>query len=190
MGFWVTELVREFALLLLVVLLAGCFVPAKYSGFRPSGPGTLAGGYCVTGVKDKLRITAPHGVDIFARASNDDPDFPISLTVYLIIPAAVSVQVLSPEVRIRSSEWVKTLSLAIEEVTAAGPRHYQPSDVLPGSSKESMGMFSLWFRPAGFPAAHRFTVDLPAINIDGEQFLAGPVTFEAYSEWGMYTCAQ
>jgi hypothetical protein len=51
-------------------------------------------------------------------------------------------------------------------------------------------MFSLWFRPAGLPAARRFTVSLPALNIHGEEFQIGPVTFEAYSEWGVYTCAQ
>lgn len=181
---------RQIAVLLLCGSLPGCYIPFKFSGFRPGGPGVLVESYCVAGVRDRLRIDAPHGAVIFLRAAKNGTGAPASLDIYLEVPDGVSLRLLAPEVGLDSPEWSEPRSLAISEITAPGPRHYPPLAALPGSSEESMGRFSLWLPPGGMPAVSHFNVTLPAMSINGERFQAGTVAFDAYSEWGTYTCVQ
>ena len=47
---------------------------------------------------------------------------------------------------------------------------------------------TLW--ETGIPVVRSFTVKLPAMSVNNESFEVASVAFEAYSEWGMYTCAQ
>jgi hypothetical protein len=61
-----------------------------------------------------------------------------------------------------------------------------------------MGWFSLWFERVapgalartGLLAPSRFTLSMPTVEIDGEPFDIGPVMFEPFEEWGVYTCVQ
>lgn len=185
------------AVLALSLSLAGC-IPAKFSGYKPIGNGSLAGGYCVAGIKDRLRVHAPSGVEVLLYAEENEKSNTILLGVDLIIPEGVSVQLLSSVLVLQSPEWAQSRTLAIHRITAAGPRVYEPSAVLPGSSQESMGAFTLWFLPGekgtlwetGVHKVLTFTLSLPALSINGRQFQVNTVAFEAYREWGMYTCVQ
>ena len=170
--------------------MEGCFFPARFSGYRPTGAGQLVGGYCIAGIRDKLRVDAPDGVTIFLRAANDDPESAVGLTLYLVIPDGVSLQFLSREVTVQSPEWSGPRALTVYSITAGGPAYYEPAAVLTGSPNDAVDTFDLWLRPAGFPAASHFTVTVPAMQINGRTFEIGPVNFEAYSEWGAFTCAQ
>ncbi len=176
--------------MVLGALVAACFLPLKFSGYRPSGPGSLVESYCVAGVRDRLRLDAPRGAAIFLRASDGGREAAVNLDVYLEVPAGVSLRLLSPDVHVQSPEWSEPRLLAIGEITAPGPRHYAVGDVLPGSSTESLGRFSLRFRPNDMPHVNRFALSLPAMSINDEPFQAATVMFEAYREWGTYTCVQ
>lgn len=184
-------------LLALAASLAGC-IPAKFSGYRPTGPGSREGGYCVAGIRDRLRVPAIHGVEILLHAEEDGHDHTILLEVTLVVPDAAIVQLGSTEVLVRSPDWAQAPPLVIQRITGGASREHGPLAVLTGSSQDSMGTFTLWFLPGdtgtlwrtGMPAARSFAVSLPAMTVDGVPFQADVVTFEAYSEWGVYTCAQ
>lgn len=185
------------ALLALAVSLAGC-IPAKFSGYRPTGPGAREAGYCVAGIRDRLRVPAVHGVEVLLRAEEDARDHTILLEVMLVVPGSASLQLDSTEVRLSSPEWPEPRPLAIRRITGGAAREQDPLAVLAGSSRDSPGTFTLWFVPGdedtlwrtGIPAARTFAVSLPPMVIDGEPFRPDAVTFEAYSKWGVYTCAQ
>lgn len=179
------------------VLAAGC-MPMKISGYRPSGPGTLVGSHCLGGIEDRLRIAAPHGVAIFLRATPVEPEQVVSLDVYLTVPAGTTARWSSTRLLVRQADAPMVQELVVTRITAPGPRELTPLAELPGSSDESMGSYSLWLSPgsaglherSGMPATPGFTVELPALMIDGTQFQPAPIRFQAYREWGVVYCVQ
>jgi len=73
-----------------------------------------------------------------------------------------------------------------------------PTAILPGSSRDSMGAFSLWFQEGekgtlhqtGIPKARTFVLTMPPLQINGKTYRMENVSFEAYAAWGVYTCVQ
>ena len=184
-------------MLAVAALLGGC-VPWKLSGYRPTGSGVLESGYCVAGIKDRMRFSAPRGVDILLRAAEDTQNQTILLEVSLIVPDGVTAQFLSADLVLRSPEWPQSRALSIHRITGGLARVHEPAAVLPGSANASTGTFTLWFMrgdvgslwQTGLPLARSFTLSLPPLSIDGHQFDVEKVAFESYREWGMFTCAQ
>jgi len=178
-------------------LVGGC-VPWKLSGYRPTGSGALESGYCVAGIKDRMRFSAPRGVNILLHAAQDTQNQTILLEVSLVVPDGVTARFLSSDLVLRSPEWTQSRALAIHRITGGVARVHEPSAMLSGSANASTGTFTLWFMrgevgtlwQTGLPMARGFTVSLPPLSIDGHQFDMEEVAFESYREWGMFTCAQ
>ena len=186
------------ALLTFFVTLAAACVPWRFSGYLPHGVGVLESGYCVAGIRDRLRIHAPLGVDVLLRASTDDQTQTILLDLSLVFPEGVSVKLLSSELVLSSAEWPEPRTLAVRMITGGAARVHEPLAVLHGSSDESESGFTLWFVPGekgslwrtGIRVARDFTAKIPALDINGTSFEVPPVHFETYRRWGVYTCAQ
>ena len=178
-------------------LLAGC-VPWQFSGYRPNGSGALESGYCVAGIRDRMRFNALRGVDILVYAAKDNQNQTILLEVSLVVPDGVTARFLSSDLVLRSPEWPQSRALSIYRITGGMARVHEPSAVLPGSANASTGTFTLWFMrgevgtlwQTGLPLVRSFTVSLPPMTIDGRQFDLEEVAFRSYREWGMFTCAQ
>jgi hypothetical protein len=180
-------------------------VPATFSGYRPAGAGDLESVYCVGGIRDALRIEAPAGVSIFLRADSvtlregDEPGGRVIwLEARVTVPDGVKVRLTSPILQVESPEWPGPRQLEVARILAPGPREYGATATLTGTSRDLGGWFSLeislpgigTLSRSGIPAPKQFTLRMPAIEIGGEPFDVGPVRFDAYEEWGVYTCVQ
>lgn len=181
--------------------MAGC-IPAQFSGYTPTGPGTVERRYCAgPGIKDALRIEAESGVRIDLRAGQNRRDNTITLSIRFTVPEAVVVQLRSSELQLRSPNWPQPRVLRIDRVLGSGPKpgpnYYAPTDRLPGGST-SPGIFGLWFLKGdkgnafqtGLPIVSAFTLVLPPLTIDGETYQFAPIDFEAYEKVSIYTCVQ
>ncbi len=189
--------VRRFAVLMSCLAAIGC-LPMRISGYRPAGPGILESTQCLGGIEDRLRIAAPHGIAIYLRATLDEPEQVVSLDVYLTVPAGTTARWSSDRLLVRQAEPPLTREIMITKITAPGPRELAPLAELAGSADESSASYSLWLTPAGagtharsgLAATPQFTVELPALTVEGERFEPGPITFQSYREWGVVTCVQ
>ncbi len=187
---------QKFLVAAAALTLAGC-VPMKFSGYRASGDGSPEGGYCVAWIKDRLRVHAPSGVDLLLYTMEHGYSDAVVLNVDLTVPEGVAAQWESPKLLLRSPEWPRPRSWVIERIRA-GRSYLDPAAVLTGSSRRSMGTYSLAFVSTDegtlaeprIPRVRSFTVALPILRINGRAFQAGPVAFEAYRDWGMFTCVQ
>ncbi len=188
---------RSALIIICITFLQSC-VPSKFSGYLPSGPGVLESGYCVSGIKDTLHVNAYDGVEIFINAGDESYDKTLTLSIYLHIPEGVVAQFLSSEVMLSSPEWTQPRTLPIYRITAPGPREYLPMDMLPGSSKESMGHFLLWYIKGnkgtlfqtGINKVEKFTLLMPPLSINGIEYRLDTISFESFNRWGVYTCVQ
>jgi hypothetical protein len=176
------------------MLLQGCIVPVRFSGYIPSGPGNAEGGYCVSGIKDTLRVKADAGVEITVRAGVNKQNETIMLDVDLVVPEGTTMQLLSPDLLLESPEWTEARVLRVYEITAPGPRDFSAMSELPGAA-ESMGYFSFWFKKSqsgvtSVPKVTTFKLQLPPLRINGKTVRIAPIIFEAYSKLGVYTCVQ
>lgn len=170
----------------------------RISGYRPAGPGNLESPRCLGGIEDRLRIDGPRGVAIYLRAALVEPEEVVSLDVYLTVPAGTTARWSSDRLLVRQADAPTAQEVVVTKITAPGPRELAPLDDLPGSADASSGSYSLWLSPAGaglherggFAASPRFTVELPALAVDGESFQPSPVDFRAYREWGVVYCVQ
>jgi hypothetical protein len=177
--------------------VSGC-IPAHVSGYEPSGPGKRESGYCIAGIRDKLLVEAPGGVGVHWWASRDEVSDRIMLDVYLTVPAGVTVRLRSPDVVLHSEAWSRPEVLAIEAISAPGPRTFEPDAALVGSDEPSMGDYSLrFFTPGkgmwaqtGIRAVPEFSASLPPLEINGQAWESAPVSFTESSRWGFYTCVQ
>lgn len=193
---------------LLLPLLAGC-VPMKFSVYRVSGPGRVESGYCVAGLDDVLRIRAPRDVEIVVSAGRYAAGQPTQLSVRFYVPVAVSLRLTEPEVILESPEWPEVTRLVVSAIigpggdSRSGTEQHGPTEEFTGvTEKKFPGTVfireaHLWFEPdknlplrAVVPPAARFTAALPPMEISGERFEAGPVTFIADSQWGIFSCLQ
>jgi hypothetical protein len=185
-------------------VVGGC-IPAKFSGYRPAGAGALESVYCVGRIRDALRIEAPAGVSIFLRADSvtlleggTPGGREIGLEARVTVPDGVKVRLTSPILQVESPEWPGPRQLEVARILAPGPREYGATATLTGTSRDLGGWFSLeiglpgigTLSRSGIPAPKQFTLRMPAIEIGGEPFDVGPVRFDAYEEWGVYTCVQ
>ncbi len=181
----------------LVLATAGC-IPARFSGYEPSGPGKRESGYCITGIQDNLRVEAPGGVGVHWWASRDDVTDSIMLDIYLTVPAGTTVRLRSPDIELRSDGWPKPQVLPIKTISAPGPRTFTPDAALVGSDESSMGNYSFHFfqtmkgtlAQTGIPAVPGFSASLPPLEINGQLWESAPVNFKEYTRWGVYTCVQ
>lgn len=185
------------ALIALASVLAGC-IPAKFQGYRPSGAGAREGAYCVAGVRDRLRVPALQGAALLLHAEEDPRDHTILLEVSLVVPDGVTAGLVSAEVTLASAAWNGPRRLAVTRITGGPAREQEPLAALTGSGQDSLGTYTLWFAPGGtgtlwrtgIPAPPAFEVTPPPVVIGDESFQAEPVAFEAYTDWGVFTCAQ
>lgn len=179
-------------------LIASSCIPLRFSGYEPSGPGTLEPGYCIAWIRDNLRIDGPHSVSIRLRAYPYQTEGTLLLSIDVTVPADVSASFVSPYVTLDSPQWEGSKTLTIEAITTGGPRSVGPTDVLRSAAVGSSETFGVWFRPVGkgaldwtgLPLVDTFTLKLPAMQINGDAFQVEPVTFRAYRKWGMYYCVQ
>lgn len=196
---------RQLSLLVLSILfllvLASC-IPAKFSGYVPSGPGTLERRYCAgPGIRDVLRIEPASGVRIEVKAGQNRSNNTIELEVSLTIPETVTLQLLEPQFLLESQEWAEPRSLLIDRIMGSGPRPgpnlYGPTDKLAGPLG-SPGLFGVWFLKGdkgtlfqtGVPKVNSFTLRFPSLNINGQIYRIDPIKFEAYEKLSIYTCVQ
>lgn len=194
----VTRPVAAVASIIAMALMATGCMPSKFSGYEPSGPGIREDGYCVAGVRDNLRVEAPHGVQVHWRASRDQAADAILLDVNVSVPDGVIVQLRSPDLVLSSEEWARPQLLPIAEISAPGPRNLAPDAQLAGSADASRGNYHFWYFPVGrgmtsktgIPAVSAFSVQLPPLLINGDAWESAPVAFREFTRWGVYTCAQ
>ena len=185
---------------LIATLLTGC-VPAKFSGYLPSGPGTAETGYCIASIKDVLRIPVDSGVTFIIRAGENPRNQTITLSIVVNVPQGVTVQLLTPTILLQSEEWPQTRSLHIDRITGSGPKYgpgfYAPTEKLTGTA-DSRPHFVLWFLKGekgtlfetGIPKVGSFSMQLPPLHINDKIYRVETVKFVAYSKWSVYLCAQ
>lgn len=191
------SLVRMLVVACAGLAMTGCF-PMRFSGYRPTGPGELEGGYCIAGIRDWLNMPAPGGVEIHMRATALEPEHVVVLTTYLIVPNGRAVRLLADTLAVTTADTGHAEQFPITRITAGGPIELEALATMTGSPNEARNYFSILLTPRGpgsdfrspIVAVPRFTVQLPAMMIDGEEFQPGPVAFETYREWGMYYCVQ
>jgi len=182
------------------MFLQSC-VPAKFTGYIPTGPGTAEKGYCVAGIKDNLRVRTGSGVDIVIWGNDNERNRTIALKVDIIVPEAVTVQLVAPDFVLRSSEWPQQHVLVVDRIIGPGPRSepktYGPTEKLVGVGG-SGSHFLPWFLKGEkgtlyqtmIPKVKSFTLQPPPLSINGQTYRIDPITFEAYEKLSVYTCVQ
>jgi len=191
------RLFRRMLVAALALTACGC-IPWRFSGYEPSGPGQREPGFCVAGIHTRLKQEALHGVGVHWQADRDDGADTVLLHVYLTVPAGVVVRLQSADLVFRGESWPEPRHLTVQAITAPGPDSLPVGAELIGPADPARGQFDLWFFPeragsfmwTGIPAAPEFSIALPLLTIDGEAWQAPPVTFKAFSRWGIYTCVQ
>lgn len=191
------SLVRMLVVACAGLAMTGCF-PMRFSGYRPTGPGELEGGYCIAGIRDWLNMQAPGGVEIHMRATALESKQVVVLDTYLVVPNGRTVRLLADTLAVTHADTGHAEQFPITRITAGGPIELEALATMAGLTSRSETLYSLWLTPRGpgsdfrspIVAVPRFTVQLPAMMIDGEEFQPGPVAFETYREWGMYYCVQ
>jgi len=188
----------------LVVSVSACF-PARFSGFRPAGPGTLESSHCTAGTRDVLRLDAPSGVVLFFWAGvvtlKDDGTAigkALEPDVRMTVPTRITVRLTSPVIRVASPEWSTPREFEVVEINDGGPRRFGATDALPVSPAGSARDFYLEMdlpglgrgSRYGMSAPRRFTLLMPPLEINAEAYEVPPVSFESYTAWGIYTCVQ
>lgn len=183
--------------------LCGC-VPTKFTGYEPTGAGTSEPSYCIAGIRDTFRVDAPAGVRVNLRADrvalrsgSESAGRVVELDGWITVPKGVTARLTAPTLRLESPEWPRSRELEVHGISAGGPAFFGATDRLTGS-RDAPEMFSLQvglpgvgqLSQSGIAAPERFTLHLPPIEIDGRPFDVGPVTFQAYEKWGVYTCVQ
>lgn len=183
--------------------LSAC-VPTKFTGYEPTGAGTAEPGYCVAGIRDTFRVDAPAGVRVNLRANlvslrreSESVDRVVELDGWITVPKGVTVRLTAPTLRLESPAWPRPRDLEVHGISAGGPAFFGATDRLTGS-RDAPEKFSLQvglpglgqLSQSGIAAPERFTLHLPPIEIDGRPFDVGPVTFQAYEKWGVFTCVQ
>jgi hypothetical protein len=191
-------------LILTVLLLQSC-VPAKFSGYMPTGPGELEAGYCVAGINDRLLVIANDGVIITLRAGESLKDGTINLDITLWVPAGVIVQFGAPDFVISSQEWLQPKNLTLYEITSLRTKYLPPTAALQGGqitkrlmadgSSQYYSAFIPKFKQGtlgatDLPKVNMFELQFPELRINTKKYLMRPVKFTAYTKWGAYTCAQ
>src|SRR4030067_905428 len=166
----------------LALLLQGC-VPMRFTGYQPSGLGSVEGRYCVAGIKDVYRTEAVAGVQILTRAGQNSLNDTIKLHIELIVPEGTTVQLLSLEFVARSPEWAEPQILPVREIgTYVATKELQ----IHGGSGD-MGYFNLKFIPrrlseTPLPKVDIFTLQFPPLRINDQVFQPESISFHAYKE--------
>jgi hypothetical protein len=180
----------------LAALGAGC-VPAQLEGYRPSGRGSLDDDFCIAGIRDRLRMRAPQGVELSLGTVRHGYRPGALLNVDFTVPGGVTLQWDSARVTLASPEWSRPRGWMIDRIVAGASTHAATA-VLAGAGGPRGRAYRLTFYATDtgtigeplIPPVREFTLTLPALAVDGVRFDPGPVHFEAYREWGFYTCAQ
>lgn len=185
------------AIAALALAICGC-IPARFSGYEPSGPGQREPEICAAGIHTRLLQEALHGVGVHWQADRDSDSNSVLLYVYLTVPKGVVVRFQDADLVFRSESWPEARHLTIRTITTPGPRYLQADADLVGPDDPAWGHFSLWFFPEArgsfmgtdIPAVAEFSITLPLLTINGEAWQAAPVDFREFSRWGVYTCVQ
>ncbi len=178
---------RGFLLLAVVAIQTACVgwpSPVSDSGLLPH----QAGGYC-TGWSNAKGIKAPHGVSLVARPMKDKLNGTILLYVNILVPSGITIRTVNPELILTSPEWPEPRRLRIDHFTGRGGSHFPPDSALRGFADPNLPpeVLTAWYFPdndTGLPSTHlaqvaEFTLQLPALEINGERFQPGPITFRA-----------
>jgi hypothetical protein len=176
-------------------LLAGCVgwpSAAEKSGL----PETQVGGYCTSRLTDVRDIETPEGVVINVRPAKDKLNLTILLTVGILVPQGVSVRLDPPELVLRSPAWADDKRLAVHHFSARGDATYPADAALEGITRVPPSSYTAWYFPAretelpqtGIPQVKEFTVELPALEINGRDFRPAPITFRSYTKLGLSQC--
>jgi hypothetical protein len=174
----------------LTLAFHGC-VPVRFSGYHPSGSGTVESGFCIAGIKDFHRAQVDAGVQILTRASQNTLDNTIQLRIELVVPAGVTVELLPLELVGRSPQWKDPQILRVREI---GPYVATENFQIRGAAGD-LGYFRLGFVPrrpgqTTLPNVETFSLQFPALRVDGRMYHIDDIEFRAYKEWGMPTCIQ
>jgi len=178
---------RGFLLLAVVAIQAACVgwpSPVSDSGLLPH----QVGGYC-TSWSNAKGIKAPHGVSLVARPMKDKLNGTLLLYVNILVPTAVTVRTEKPEIVLTSPTWPEPRRLRINHFTGRGGSRFPPESALQGFTDPDLPpeVVTLWylphadteFPPTGLPQVPEFTLQLPTLEINGERFQPGPITFRA-----------
>jgi hypothetical protein len=201
--FGTTSAQREFrlagsaCLVIAMTLLAGCF-PQHFAGYRPIGNGELEGGYCIAGIKDALRTSAPGGLQIITRALLAPRERELEISVDVVIPSGVRMRFLADHIVITSNNATESAHLRITRITRSGPTELQPLDALDGLPDKTPTLYSVWVQPVSESAlkptplspSPGFSISLPAMLINAQPYQPDAIAFEPYREWGIYYCIQ
>jgi len=169
--------------LILTGALAGC-LPVRMDGYEPSGLGdqvsmARAGITCVLGDGEVLRTEAKSGVVIYTHAGRGYAyKGSITLVIRLVIPADVTVRLLSPDFTAESPQWEGTRTLT------ATP---YPSEMR--RTPDNYGVFSLGFdralMAAMLPEVETFRVKFPLLAINSDTYQLPDVQFRATKRWAI-----
>jgi hypothetical protein len=151
---------------------------------------------CATGIRDILRLSVDAGVEVRIGAGPASiypaPYAQISLGISLMIPEGVSVQLLSPYIILKSSEWPRPKTLTIVQIEdwtlpSGAARSLPATAILHGSARtNAYPGFGLSFVDNGprsqtlVPVVKSFEMHFPEIRVNDELIALAPVSFAAY----------
>ncbi len=178
--------------LVLLLCMQGCV--ARFSGYVPSGPGTVKNIACLSSIENQLQIRIDKDVKFVVMAGQDERDQTITLSIDLLsIPAGVTVQLLSPDFLFQSREWGSSYTLLVQKIDAPGPKQLPPLtkfDSADGPLAHYGFRFSSdqYFGKTGLPKVSSFTLQFPPLRINDRVYRIDKIYFEAYEKWGFYMC--
>ncbi|MBM4197505.1 MAG: hypothetical protein FJ197_10510 [Gammaproteobacteria bacterium] len=184
----------------MLLAVTGC-VPMRFSGYEASGNGKQQRGYCIAWIKDELLIEAPRKVDLIVRARVPEYGNALDVMAEMRIPKGVVARWLDTVVTYASSEWSAPRVGRILGIRGPGS---VPTPDSPIRGELTGGMFDRgaahyvsFSDPDGKSLLgdsdhpiQRFSMTLPALDVDGVRFDPGTVHFKAYQKWGQYSCVQ
>ena len=161
-------------LLLSVASLQACMI--KAGGYDASGDGQAINMNCAGGSGRSLRTRLPHGVELVTGARPNEGN--ILIRTFLVVPKAVIVSFVAESFSISSPEWTSPRRMIISRLR--GLKVFLPTDPVPA------GHYDLdYFSARGedwreVPAAGSFTIQYPALSINGTIHDLAPITFRAH----------
>jgi hypothetical protein len=183
------------------LLGTGCF-PVRESGYRASGKGWPASFHCGSWRSKDLSIHAPDGVRLYIYARQYQQGGGIVLNLDMRVPKDVLVKWRDSRLVYRSPEWPAPREGAIDHIATSDKQV-----IFPTSSFRGQHGFGPFDNTADVIVAltgpkegnllgdtdkpiQEFSVEFPALEVNGERFEPGTVRFEAFRRWSVTSCLQ